>query len=282
MADEPRPGVTRTVAIGGLCGALSMVAAGIAAIKVIDPSTSGAQLIELVKALIWPAFAIFAVLLFAAPLRNLVKRISSGEFDVTKGKFSFDTQAAAVTKTLEKAEQERKAEPGSEPSQESSESRMATASITPQVLSYDKIRSRINAETQTTFAASRILWVDNSPRHNQNEMDALRALGITIHVATSTEDALSVLRHQQYDLVISDMGRPGDADAGFSLALKIRERGLTVPVVIYTGARRVEELRGQAFSKGVWYVCSDPYELFAAVTNYLIQANAVPPRGNNV
>ena len=54
---------------------------------------------------------------------------------------------------------------------------------------------------------SRILWVDDRPQNNLYEVRALVALGIGVDQVTTTEAALTMLRNEQYDLVISDVGR---------------------------------------------------------------------------
>jgi CheY-like chemotaxis protein len=61
------------------------------------------------------------------------------------------------------------------------------------------------------------LWVDDFPNNNIYERQALEALGVNFVLATSTEEALKKISRQRFDAIISDMGRPPDSRAGYTL-----------------------------------------------------------------
>lgn len=82
----------------------------------------------------------------------------------------------------------------------------------------------------------RVLWVDDRPDNNERERAALAALGVTFDLALSTEQALPMMRAGRYDLVISDMGRPGDPQAGYTLLRALRERGDATRYILYTSS----------------------------------------------
>src|SRR5689334_7055629 len=84
---------------------------------------------------------------------------------------------------------------------------------------------------QRRMQGARILWVDDRPDNNRFERQALEALGIDVELSLSTEDALDKLRRQPYDLIISDMGRPGDSRAGYTLLDRLRSGGNPIPYV---------------------------------------------------
>jgi len=81
------------------------------------------------------------------------------------------------------------------------------------------------------------LWVDDQPSNNRYEQAALSALGLQIVESTSTKDALEQAAMHDFDLIISDMGRPDDRLAGLALLNTLRRSGNNVPYVIYTGLR---------------------------------------------
>jgi CheY-like chemotaxis protein len=88
--------------------------------------------------------------------------------------------------------------------------------------------------------------VDDRPDNNIYERQALEALGMNFVLATSTEDALKKIARQRFDAIISDMGRPPDSRAGYTLLDKLRSSGDQTPFVIYAGSRdpdHVEESR---------------------------------------
>lgn len=88
----------------------------------------------------------------------------------------------------------------------------------------------------------RVLWVDDCPENNTNEVRMLGALGASVEQVTSTADALGRLRRGRYDVVLSDMARGSQADAGRELLREMRRAGLRQPVVFYVG--QVDAERG--------------------------------------
>ena len=78
----------------------------------------------------------------------------------------------------------------------------------------ERINQLVSPKTFKQIGGVSVLWVDDRPANNIYEQQALEALGIQFTVATSTANALSLLSHNKYDVVISDMGRPPDTQAG--------------------------------------------------------------------
>jgi DNA-binding response OmpR family regulator len=83
-------------------------------------------------------------------------------------------------------------------------------------------------------AVATILWVDDHPSNNRLQIADLKQDGIAVHLAETTEDALKLVAMNRYDLLISDLGRGEDRLAGLKMIRALRQRGNTVPVVIYT------------------------------------------------
>ncbi|MDP9984846.1 CheY-like chemotaxis protein [Pseudarthrobacter oxydans] len=112
---------------------------------------------------------------------------------------------------------------------------------------------------------SRLLWVDDRPGNNFYERRALEALGIHIETSLDTDDALQQLQARHYDLVISDMGRPGDSRAGYTLLDALRQASDRTPLVIYAGSRTPEHVR-EAQSHGAVGCTNSPQELILLAT----------------
>jgi CheY-like chemotaxis protein len=121
---------------------------------------------------------------------------------------------------------------------------------------------------QRRLQGSRVLWVDDRPSNNVFERQALEALGIQIDLSTSTGDALEKIRRRSYDLIISDMGRPPDARAGYTLLDTLRETGNKTPFVIYASSRAPEHVR-EAREHGAIGSTNRPQELVEMVTTAL-------------
>lgn len=127
----------------------------------------------------------------------------------------------------------------------------------------------LESQGSTHFDGARILWVDDYPSNNAYERRAFESLGISIDTALSTEEALERLRrHTGYSAIISDMGRPPDQEAGYTLLRAVRDMGLQTPFFIYAGSNR-PEYKARARSEGAQGSTNDPIELFSLVTEAL-------------
>lgn len=116
-----------------------------------------------------------------------------------------------------------------------------------QSLSGGRLGPRTVGPAAVPLRNKRILWVDDVPGNNFSEINQLEALGAMLTLATSTKEAVDVLRHQNFHLVLSDIHRVEDGvvqnTAGFQLLTMLREElGIYTPVIFYTsGARRAAE-----------------------------------------
>lgn len=115
---------------------------------------------------------------------------------------------------------------------------------------------------------AKVLWVDDRPNNNNYERKALEALGMTFVLSRSTEDALNELKKQRFNLIISDMGRPPDPQAGYTLLDKLRSSGNQTPFLIYAGSRAPEH-QSEAKRRGAIGCTNRPDELFKLVLSTL-------------
>jgi CheY-like chemotaxis protein len=87
------------------------------------------------------------------------------------------------------------------------------------------------------------LWVDDQPENNASEMDSMeKLLGVEFVNKRTTEEGLAELNANpgKYAFVITDMSRPGDRRAGYTLLDEMRAREITTPVVVYSAASSPE------------------------------------------
>jgi CheY-like chemotaxis protein len=113
-----------------------------------------------------------------------------------------------------------------------------------------------------------ILWVDDNPANNELAVRALRKFHLDVEQVTSTEAALGALQHRKFDLVISDMGRGVDMQAGYRLLKLLRDSGSIVPFFIFAGSD-TPEFRRQAAERGAQLSTNDMLELVDNVIKYL-------------
>jgi len=98
------------------------------------------------------------------------------------------------------------------------------------------------AEITATRGPQQILWVDNTPEGNVRERDLMTTMDMTVTTCLSTDDALGLLERpeSQFDVVISNMARPPDNQAGYTLLKKMRARGDTTPFIVYSSSDKPE------------------------------------------
>jgi CheY-like chemotaxis protein len=106
-------------------------------------------------------------------------------------------------------------------------------------------------EADTLSAAPKlVLWVDDRPENNIAERAAMQKYNIGFVLATSTAQAKNRIRAgASFDAIISDMSRPPDPRAGYTLLKAVRDSGSRVPYFIYAGSRAPEHQK-EALARG--------------------------------
>jgi PAS domain S-box-containing protein len=89
-------------------------------------------------------------------------------------------------------------------------------------------------ESATRQASATVLLVEDNPAVADASAGLLEQLGYTVRWASDAETALAEIEADGIDLVFSDIIMPGKMD-GLKLALTIRERNPTLPILLTTG-----------------------------------------------
>ena len=111
-----------------------------------------------------------------------------------------------------------------------------------------------------------VLWVDDRPDNNIFERQALESFGLRFVLSLSTDDALAKVEQISFDAIISDMGRPPDSRAGYTLLEALRNKGDQTPFIIYASSRAPEHI-AEANLRGGQGTTNRPDELFDMVLN---------------
>jgi CheY-like chemotaxis protein len=122
--------------------------------------------------------------------------------------------------------------------------------------------------TPPNVVGRRILWIDDKPANNAKLADLLRSYGAQVELATNGAGAREILLSFSPELVLSDVGREGNSNAGFEDVLAFRNDGLyTGPVIFYSG-RISPSKRSRAQALDAPIVGEEP-ELFRAINEQL-------------
>ncbi|TCO80782.1 CheY-like chemotaxis protein [Plasticicumulans lactativorans] len=112
-----------------------------------------------------------------------------------------------------------------------------------------------------------VLWVDDHPEYTLSERRMLHRLGLFIDPVTDTDAAIRRLAGGSagYDLILSDIARGDDPTAGLSMLRRLREDGISVPLVFYAGT----PAPGKGTPPGAFGVATQPAELLHLVIDAL-------------
>jgi CheY-like chemotaxis protein len=94
----------------------------------------------------------------------------------------------------------------------------------------------------------RILWVDDEIEHLRSHILFLTEKGYELSSASNGEDALELLEHEQFDLILLDQQMPGRG--GVSVLKELRIRYPRLPVVMVTKSEE-EEVMNKAIGRRV-------------------------------
>ena len=209
---------------------------------------------RLIAAVIWPCVVAYVLIRFGPALREFVSSLGElslkgAGFEATAKRKAEAAAALAAAVSFPRADARDSG---------SCNSRTRAAA--------EAVSEVITRSTIKRAGESTVLWVDDKPEGNVHERQALEALGVNIVLATSTEDALDKVSEQPFDAIITDMSRPPDPAAGYTILDALRTRGTRVPVVIYT---RSSVSRAEARSKGAYGTTTKANELFSLVVSAL-------------
>jgi CheY-like chemotaxis protein len=113
-----------------------------------------------------------------------------------------------------------------------------------------------------SLARLRVLWIDDNPEGNEGLIRRIQETGAVVTTCRDYDEAVSGLgAPNAVDVVISDITRSGDPQAGFKDVERLRtEVGYRGPVVFYAG--RITPARRKAgLAVGARGMTSDPVEL---------------------
>lgn len=212
---------------------------------------------KLLNVLIWPAILLFILIRFGRDLREFFS--SLGELTLKGAGFeaSLKRKQAEVTAALAAAAASRP--DGTTTSESAAKEAKIAAEVVAEVVTPRVIRRA---------SRSTVLWVDDNPDNNIYERQSLEALGVSFVLARSTDEALKQIARQRFDAVISDMGRPPDSRAGYTLLDKLRSSENQTPFIIYAGSRDPEHI-AESRRHGAVGCTNNANELFEMVLSTL-------------
>ncbi len=199
----------------------------------------------------WPAVVLIGVFVFRKVLRDVLSRDDlsfSGP-----GGISFSARRAAGALV------------------EATQSKPAAGQLS-DVDAQDQVQE-VAAFIRRLRRSPRLLWVDDQPSNNRYETSAIESMGMMVELSTSTEDAQRRLGgRSHYDVVISDMGRPGDPRADYTLLDWLRKHNDDTPFIIYSSSNSADHFN-EAVAHGAVGSTARPQDLIDMILRSLKDAH---------
>jgi CheY-like chemotaxis protein len=211
---------------------------------------------RIIEVLLWPAIIAYLLIRYGS---NIGKFISDSIAEIAEITFKAFGVEASVKRRQQDAVAALAAANISRPEQDSTPE--AAANATRKAV---ELVGGLSSRAIRRIEGSQVLWVDDQPDGNRYERQSLEALGVHFVLALSTDDALKKVQAQKFDAIISDMGRPSDRRAGYTLLEKLRSADNRTPFIIYSSSRSPEH-DAEARSRGAVGYTNRPTELFEMV-----------------
>lgn len=98
---------------------------------------------------------------------------------------------------------------------------------------------------------NRVLWVDDYPSNNAQVIELFQDR-IHFDIAISTVQGIKLMAANQYDLIITDMGRGNEPDAGLQLINQIKKAypACKTPIIVFASVQAIRKYGNQAKESG--------------------------------
>lgn len=116
---------------------------------------------------------------------------------------------------------------------------------------------------------NRILWVDDYPSNNESVVNLFEDKGIQFDIALTTKQGLELYKSELYDLIITDMGRGDESDAGLTLLKELRLLHCQIPIIVYTSRRAIDTYGDEALRLGAYKIANGIGNIISVISDIL-------------
>lgn len=116
---------------------------------------------------------------------------------------------------------------------------------------------------------NRVLWVDDYPINNELVMSLFEDKQITFDIAISTKQGIDLYKKKAYDVIITDMGRGNQSDAGIDLIRELKALKCEVPIIVYASRNAIHRYGDIALSLGANRVTNGVGSIIAILSDIL-------------
>lgn len=122
---------------------------------------------------------------------------------------------------------------------------------------------------KTKVKRNRILWVDDYPINNESVVNLFEDKDIQFDIALTTKQGLELYKNELYDLIITDMGRGDESDAGLSLLKELKLLHCKIPIIVYASRRAIERYGEESLRLGAYKVTNGIGNIISVISDIL-------------
>ena len=118
---------------------------------------------------------------------------------------------------------------------------------------------------------NKVLWVDDYPSNNELIVSMFKDRNVRFDIAINTEQGIDLLSKNDYDLVITDMGRGSESDAGLIFIKRTKELhiGDIPPIAVFASKQAIKNYGKQALGLGAIAATNDIAEVISLILRVL-------------
>ena len=125
-----------------------------------------------------------------------------------------------------------------------------------------------NSKQTNKTTTNKVLWVDDYPSNNDNVIEYFSSQGIEFDLAINTIQGINLYNAYEYGLIITDMGRVNESDAGikFINEIKLNEIKKKIPpIIVYASRNAIKTFGDMAYNAGANLVTDDMLVLMGEI-----------------
>lgn len=133
----------------------------------------------------------------------------------------------------------------------------------------DEVPRDNTAIRKARVKSNRILWVDDYPINNESVVNLFENKNIRFDIALTTKQGLELYKSELYDLIITDMGRGDESDAGLSLLKELRLLHCQIPIIVYASRRAIDRYGDESLRLGAYIVTNGIGNIISVISDIL-------------
>lgn len=133
----------------------------------------------------------------------------------------------------------------------------------------DEVPRDNNVIRKDKVKRNRILWVDDYPINNELVVNLFEDKNIQFDIALTTKQGLELYKNELYDLIITDIGRGDESDAGLSLLKELKSLHCNIPIIVYTSYRAIEKYGDECLRLGAYKVTNGIGNIISVISDIL-------------